>query len=54
MSYLPYVIGAYAVFAAVLLWDVIVPQWQIRRELRLARARAVRAQPRPANEELNR
>ncbi|GGD54778.1 heme exporter protein CcmD [Pseudoxanthomonas indica] len=42
MNYLGYVIGAYAVFAAVLLWDVIVPQLQIRRELRAARLRAAR------------
>ncbi len=55
MSYLPYVIGAYAVFAAVLLWDVIVPQWQIRRELRAARRRTARAQPRVSGgEELSR
>lgn len=33
MSYLEYVLGAYAVFAAFLAWDFLVPR------LRLARAR---------------
>ena len=33
MSYREYVIGAYAVFAAFLVWDFVVPR------LRLARAR---------------
>lgn len=47
MSYLGYVIGAYAVFAAVLLWDLLAPQWQIRRALRAAKGRARRA-ARPA------
>lgn len=42
MSYLPYVIGAYAVFALVFLWDFLVPRLQIRRELRAARLRAAR------------
>ena len=42
MSYLDYVIGAYAVFVAVLLWDFIVPRLQIRRELRAARLRKAR------------
>lgn len=57
MNYLGYVIGAYAVFAVVLLWDVIAPQVQIRRELRAARLRAARqARPAPPAEpmELNR
>ncbi len=54
MSYLPYVIGAYAVFAGVLLWDIIVPQWHIRRELRAARRRAARTQPRAPSQELSR
>ena len=39
MSYLNYVIGAYAVFAAVMLWDLLAPRLQIRRELRAARLR---------------
>lgn len=42
MTYLEYVLGAYAVFLAVLLWDMLSPQLQIRRELRNARARARR------------
>ncbi|MBD9369099.1 heme exporter protein CcmD [Xanthomonas sp. XNM01] len=45
MSYLPYVIGAYAVFVVVLLWDFLAPRLQIRRELRAARLRARRARP---------
>jgi heme exporter protein CcmD len=36
MSYLPYVIGAYAVFAAVFLWDFLAPRLQVRRQLRAA------------------
>jgi len=39
MSYLPYVIAAYAVFALVLLWDFLVPRLQVRRLLRDARLR---------------
>ncbi|MEJ2789456.1 MULTISPECIES: heme exporter protein CcmD [unclassified Pseudoxanthomonas] len=42
MSYLEYVIGAYAVFAAVLAWDFIAPRLQVRRELRAARLRVAR------------
>lgn len=42
MSYLPYVIAAYTVFAVVLLWDFIVPRVQIRRVLRAARLRVAR------------
>ena len=42
MNYLPYVIGAYAVFALVMLWDFLAPRLQIRRELRSARLRAAR------------
>ncbi|WP_028917312.1 heme exporter protein CcmD [Pseudoxanthomonas sp. J35] len=58
MSYLPYVIGAYAVFALVFLWDFLAPRLQVRRELRAARLRARRerkpaATPGPATE-LNR
>jgi heme exporter protein D len=56
VSYLPYVIAAYAVFVLVLAWDFIAPRLQLRRQLRAARAlanrqRAVR-QPRDANAEL--
>ena len=42
MNYLPYVIGAYAVFAVVLLWDLVVPRLELRRQLRAARLRASR------------
>jgi heme exporter protein D len=42
MSYLEYVIGAYAVFAAVLAWDFIAPRLQVRRELRATRLRVAR------------
>jgi heme exporter protein D len=49
VTYLNYVIGAYAVFAVVMLLDLVVPRLQIRRELRAARLRkardAKRAQP---------
>jgi heme exporter protein D len=48
MTYLSYVVGAYAVFAVVLLWDFIVPRLQIRRELRAARLRAARDSRRDA------
>ena len=48
MSYLPYVIGAYAVFALVFLWDFLAPRLQIRRELRAARLRSTRER-KPAN-----
>ncbi|RXR07006.1 heme exporter protein CcmD [Pseudoxanthomonas composti] len=58
MSYLPYVIGAYAVFVLVLAWDFIAPRLQLRRQLRAARALARRQQaarsPRDANAELAR
>lgn len=42
MTYVNYVIGAYAVFAVVMLWDFVVPRLQIRRELRAARLRKMR------------
>ncbi len=42
MSYLHYVIAAYAVFAVVLLWDFIVPRLQVRKLLRNARLRGSR------------
>ena len=51
MSYAPYVIAAYAVFAVVLGWDFASTQIQIRRQLRAARRRqsrdAARARPKP-------
>ena len=43
MSYLGYVIAAYAVVLVVLAWDLVVPHLQVRRELRAARQRAARA-----------
>ena len=45
MNYLPYVIGAYAVFAIVLSWDYVVPRLQLRQQLRAARLRAARQRP---------
>ena len=42
MTYLEYIIGAYAVFALVLAWDFLAPLLQVRRELRAARLRAAR------------
>lgn len=48
MTYVNYVIGAYAVFAVVMLWDFVAPRLQIRRELRAARLRKARdAKPSP-------
>ncbi len=54
MTYLNYVIGAYAVFAVVMLWDLLVPQLQIRRELRAARLRKTREAKRAEPVELSR
>ena len=57
MNYLSYVVGAYAVFVVVLLWDFIVPRLQIRRQLRQARSRVARARQAtqvPVDEELSR
>ena len=54
MTYLGYVVGAYAVFVAVLAWDLVVPRLQVRRELRAARRRAARAAPVPQPTELSR
>lgn len=42
MSYAGYVVAAYTVFAVVMLWDALAPQWQIARALRTARLRARR------------
>lgn len=53
MSYLNYVIAAYAVFAVVLGWDFVATQLQIRRELRGARLRAARDAARPAKTATN-
>ena len=42
MSYLNYLVAAYAVFVLVLAWDYVATRLQIRRELRNARQRATR------------
>ena len=54
MTYVNYVIGAYAVFAVVMLWDFVVPRLQIRRELRAARLRKARDAKRTQPVELSR
>ncbi len=54
MSYLEYVIAAYALFALVLLWDFVVPRLQIRQQLRAARTRRARSERHAAPVELNR
>jgi len=43
MSYQNYVIAAYAVFVAGMLWDWLSPKLQIRQQLRAAALRAARA-----------
>ena len=43
MTYLPYVIAAYIVFADVLGWDFVAPRIDIARQLRAAKLRAARA-----------
>lgn len=48
MSYLNYLIAAYAVFVIVLAWDYVATQLQIRRQLRNARQRAAREAARSA------
>lgn len=50
MSYLNYVIAAYAVFVIVLGWDFVSTKLQIRRELRGARLRAARDATRPGRD----
>ena len=42
MSYLGYVIAAYAVFLAVLGWEFLASWLQVRKELRIARRRVAR------------
>jgi heme exporter protein D len=54
MTYLNYVIGAYAVFALVMLWDFVAPRLQIRRELRVARLRKAREKKPSPSVELSR
>ena len=43
MSYLPYIVGAYAVFAIVIAWDGLWPLFRHARTLRAVRRKAVRA-----------
>ena len=43
MSYLEYVIAAYAAFVVVMLWDWLSPRLQVRAQLRAARLRAARS-----------
>jgi len=43
MTYLPYIIAAYAVFAVVLAWDGLSPWLKHRRLLRSIRQKAARA-----------
>lgn len=54
MSYQNYVIAAYAVFFAVLLWDFVAPRIGIRQLLRAAKARAARPAKPDRNEPLTR
>ena len=51
MSYREYVIAAYAVFAAMLVWDYAAPRLAIARQLRAARRLAARKAARPARNE---
>ena len=48
MTYVEYVIGAYAVFLAALIWDFVSPRLRIRRILRGVRMRAQREAARAA------
>ena len=48
MTYLGYVVAAYAIFVVVLLWDLIAPLLRIRRILRNVSLRARRASAQPA------
>ena len=47
MSYLGYVVGAYAVFAAFLAWDFLVPGLRLARARRNIVLRAKREAARP-------
>jgi heme exporter protein D len=44
MTYLPYIIGAYSVFAVVLAWDGLAPLLKYRRLIRAIRMRTMREQ----------
>ena len=48
MSYLGYVLGAYAVFALFLAWDFLAPRWQLARIRRAIAARDRREHARRA------
>lgn len=50
MSYLGYVVGAYAVFAAYLAWDFTAPRWRIHRIRRAIGQRARREAARQGNQ----
>lgn len=56
MNYAGYVAASYAVFAVVLLWDLIVPMLRIRRTLRkvILRAKREAAKDAPISTELQR
>ncbi len=59
MSYLGYVVAAYAVFIVVMAWDFLAPRRGIRRQLRALRLRETRrraaaAQPVDPSRELRR
>ena len=54
MTYVNYLIAAYAVFAIVLGWDYVATRLQIRRQLRNARQRAAREAARATKNELSR
>lgn len=56
MNYAGYVAAAYAVFVAVLLWDLILPMLRIRRTLRgvVLRAKRDAAKDAPLPTELQR
>jgi heme exporter protein D len=43
MTYLGYIVAAYAIFVVVLLWDLVAPLLRIRRTLRNVSLRAKRA-----------
>jgi len=48
MTYLGYVVAAYALFGLMLAWDWLAPRLQLHAALRALRRRAVRATAAPA------
>lgn len=56
MTYLGYVVAAYAVFLLVMLWDMLVPALRIRSLLRdvLQRARHAASKTAPTSTDLHR